>query len=118
MNIYDLKQIETSRLLIRPPKLGDEIELNIYYDESYSNLNLLFSIFGAIFKKDVWTTPLCKYPINEHDKLSPIIASMIKLYMPIALLMGEFLEKLRKENKSTPFPSSDVEALLSKIKLE
>jgi hypothetical protein len=30
MNIYDLKQIETPRLLIRPPKLGDEIELNKY----------------------------------------------------------------------------------------
>ena len=28
MNIYDLKQIQTPRLLIRPPKLGDEIELN------------------------------------------------------------------------------------------
>ena len=28
MNIYNLKQIQTPRLLIRPPKLGDEIELN------------------------------------------------------------------------------------------
>ena len=82
------------------------------YDESYANLNLL----RAIFQKDSWDIRLSECSIDQDDALTPKIVSKIKQYMPVALLMDEFLEKLRKENKSTPFPSTDLMHLLYKNK--
>ncbi len=83
------------------------------YDTSYASLNLLLSIFGAVFKKDPWDVRLREHIAYEPDALSPAIASIIKRHMPIGLIMDEFLEKLRKENKSTPYPDISLKKLLT-----
>lgn len=84
-----------------------------HYDRAYAKLNLLLSIFGAIFKKDQWDIRLREYISYNADELSSPITSIIKRYMPIALCMDEFLEKLRKESKATPYPEIQLGKLLT-----
>lgn len=83
------------------------------YDASYASRNLLLSIFGAIFKKEPWDIRLREYIAYEPDTLSPAIASILKRHMPIGWIMDEFLEKLRKESKSTPYPDILLKKLLT-----
>jgi hypothetical protein len=89
------------------------LKYNQHYDQSYASLNILLSIFGAIFKKDPWDIQLRECISDKQEKLSPTLAHAIKRYMPIALCMDEFLEKLRKESKSTPYPATQLEKLLT-----
>ena len=83
-----------------------------HYDQSYASLNILLSIYGAIFKKDPWDIQLRECILDKQEKLSPAMAHAIKRCMPIALCMDEFLEKLRKESKSTSYPATQLEKLL------
>ncbi len=86
-----------------------------YYDRAYASLNLLLCIFATIFKKDQWEIRLHEYITHEPEKLSPAIESIIKKHTPIALIMDAFMEKLRKESKSTPYPAIQLEKLLNAI---
>lgn len=84
------------------------------YDRAYASLNLLLSIFSAIFKKDQWEIRPHEYVEREEIRLLPAIAKIIEKYAPTALIMDEFLEKLRKKSKLTLYPETQLEKLLTK----
>ena len=48
-----------------------------------------------------------------HNKLTPILARLIKRYGLIALAIYDFFQKLQKESKSTPDPASLLNGLLN-----
>lgn len=83
-----------------------------YYDQAYASLNMLLSIFGAIFKKDPWDIQFRQCILDKPKELSPIISTLIEQHLPVALIMGDFLTTLRKKSKSTPFPATELEKLL------
>ena len=82
-----------------------------HYDDAYASLNLLLCIFATIFKKDQWEIRLHEYITDEPRELSSAIVSIIKQQTPIALIMDAFMEKLRKESKSTLYPAIQLEKL-------
>lgn len=99
---FELTQIETEFL-----------KHHQQYDNAFASLHLLLGIFSLILNKDPWDIRLREcLPIEQH-KLSPIVEKTIKQHMPIALCMDEFLQKLRKESKSTPYPEIQLENLLA-----
>ncbi len=51
--------------------------------------------------------------LNRMTALSNSVANIIKQYAPLAKTLEDFLQKLRKESKSTPHPAMPIENLLT-----
>jgi thiamine kinase-like enzyme len=88
------------------------------YDQACAAVNLLHCIITSLFGKEHWEIRLREYLAGELSNVSPAINTIINRYAPIALLMDEFFEKLQKENKSTPYPATQLEKLLRAISSE
>ena len=72
-------------------------------------------ILIGFFREDDWEIRLEKYIAGVPIDLPPIIANLIKQYAPLAKTLEDFLQKLRKESKSTPYPIMPIEQLLMPI---
>lgn len=81
------------------------------YDQSCAAVNLLHCIITSLFGKEHWDICLREYLAGELSNVPPAINTMINRYAPIALLMDEFFQKLQKESKSTPYPTTQLEKL-------
>ncbi len=111
MNIYDLKQIQTSRLLIRPPKLGDEIELNKAINNSLEALQrwmpwakdpiLETKRLKLIPPKEEDTKALYKILMGSLDQLSPWFSWATK---------DLSIEKVRNETRTDAAAALDIKA--------
>lgn len=86
------------------------------YDEACTAVNLLHCIITSIFGKDHWELKLRQIIENGLNELTPAVAKFIKRYGLIALTMDEFFQKLQKESKFTPYPTSLINDLLKKSK--
>jgi hypothetical protein len=84
-----------------------------HYDNAYASRNLIRCIFATIFEQDQWKIRLYEYISDELRELSPATVSIIKQHTPIALTMDAFMEKLRKESKSTPYPATQLKKLFA-----
>jgi hypothetical protein len=89
------------------------LKLHQHYDCAYASLNLLLCIFATIFEKDQWGIRLHEYITDKPGELSSATVSIIKQHTPIALTMDAFMEKLRKESKSTPYPATQLKKLFA-----
>jgi len=85
------------------------------YDRCATIVNLLHCVITHLFGKDQWEMRLNDFLKGRLKEPSPLITSLIKKYAPIALVMDEFYQKLQKESKSTPYPATKLERLLSDI---
>jgi hypothetical protein len=104
--------------------LSEKFELSIaeaaflkqhrHYDEACAAVNLLHCIIISIFGKDQWEKKLHELIQSEPTQLTPILAACIKRYGSIALMMDDFFQKLQKDSKSTPYPASCINGLLTK----
>lgn len=88
------------------------------YDQACSAVNLLHCIITSLFGKEQWEIRLREYLAGELGNVPPVIAAIMKQYGPIALVMDEFFQKLQKESKSTPYPATQLEKLLTTISSE
>ncbi len=84
------------------------------YDQACAAVNLLHCIVTALFGKERWEIQLQEYEhmISEYRNTLPTIATMIKRYAPIALIMHHFSQKLQKESKAALYPAAQLEKLL------
>jgi hypothetical protein len=85
------------------------------YDQACSAVNLLHCVITSLFGKDQWEISLREYLAGELDAVSPIIATIIKRYAPIAFTMDDFFQKLQKESKATPYPATHIKKLIETI---
>jgi hypothetical protein len=88
------------------------------YDQACAAVNLLHCIITSLFGKEQWEIRLREYLAGELGDVSPEIAAIINRHAPIALIMDEFFQKLKKESKLTPYPATQLEALLATSSLE
>ncbi len=85
------------------------------YDQACAAVNLLHCIITAIFGKERWEISLREYIAGKRGKLAPALATTIKRYAPIALVMDDFFQKLQKESKSTLYPAIQIEKIICKV---
>ena len=88
------------------------------YDQACAAVNLLHCIITSLFGKEHWEIRLREYLAGELNNAPAAINTIINRYAPVALLMDEFFQKLQKESKSTPYPATQLEKLLSTSSLE
>lgn len=88
------------------------------YDQACAAVNLLHCVITSLFDKEHWEIRLREYLAGELSKAPPAINTIINRYAPMALLMDEFFQKLQKESKSTPYPTTQLEKLLRTISSE
>lgn len=82
------------------------------YDEACAAVNLLHCVITSMFGKDKWEQKLRELIESNPNQLTPILARLIKHYGWTALAMNDFFQKLQKESKSTPYPTSLLNGLL------
>lgn len=82
------------------------------YEQAFAAVNLLHRIITSLFGKEHWEICLRENLTGELTNVPPAIKTIINRYAPIALLMDEFLQKLQKERKSTPYPTAQLEKLM------
>ncbi len=96
----------------------DFFNRHLNYDQCSTITNLLHCIITHLFGKDNWEISLRLYLDGGRGELSPALSSMIRRYAPIALTMDTFYRKLQKQSKSTPYPTAELDCLLSNIGME
>jgi N-acetylglutamate synthase-like GNAT family acetyltransferase len=84
------------------------------YDQCVSVTNFLLCIIGCIFGKDPWEIKIVDYIGDKLEELEPPIASFIKRYSEIAIIITKFFQDMQKMSKSTPYPEKQLEHLLAK----
>jgi hypothetical protein len=89
------------------------LRLHQSYDQAWAAANLLHFVTTLFFGKEYCEISMLEYLTRELIDATSLISAMIKQYTPITLCMDEFFEKLRKESKSTPYPTAQLEKLLS-----
>jgi serine/threonine protein kinase len=77
------------------------------YDNYSAFTNLLHCFVTQYAEKDNWIESLRKFMNENIYKLSPQMASVIKRYAPIAVLMDKFYRELQRD-KTTLYPAKEL----------
>lgn len=86
------------------------------YDYASSTVNLMHTVLTSYLGKDNWDMILSKFIDPKFDINIPIsVKKLLSKYHGVALKMHEFYKAIQSD-KSTPFPSSELNALLKKSK--
>ena len=92
------------------------IKNNANYDYASGTVNLMHTVLTSYLGKDNWDTILSKFTDPKFDINIPIgVKRLLTKYHSVALKMHEFYKAIQSD-KSTPFPSSELNALLPKSK--
>ncbi len=84
------------------------------YDRSSVLINFLYTVITHTFGEKDWIIQLTECLKYEKTWI-PYLESLVKCYAPVAFTMNEFYQNIRKETKSTIFPTSHLSNLLAEI---
>jgi len=83
------------------------------YDQAHAALCLIRCIITSTFGINQWELKLRDIVEGEFDELTPSIAAVFQRYGAIALVMNDFLQKIRQKSKLTPYPASLLDTFYS-----
>lgn len=83
-----------------------------HYDQAYAVLNIVRSIMIGYFGEENWELRLEEYVAGKPFSFPPLVADIVKQYAPLAKTLEDFLQKLRKESKTTAYPALALEKLI------
>jgi len=95
-----------------------ETELNFLkrhqnYDQCYTRAHLVKWILMELFGIENYDNVLHEYASGKTKALAPTIEAIVICYLPIAIMMHEFFQKL-KNSVTTPYPTDALDMLLQK----
>ncbi|MBP6869804.1 hypothetical protein KBC04_02900 [Candidatus Babeliales bacterium] len=94
------------------------LEMHKNYDKIYVQTDLVFNIFEALkFEEQQAVAVLKKYKAGDRTMTKSVyITSILKKYAQSALLIDDFMIKLRSESKLTPYPALEIEDTLAIVR--
>ncbi|HCU6011399.1 TPA: hypothetical protein OUZ74_003502 [Legionella pneumophila] len=85
------------------------------YDKCYTAAHLVKWILMELFGIENYSSTLDDYACGKGKPLAPAIETIVMRYLPIAIVMHEFFQKL-KESTTTPYPTAELERVCANIK--
>jgi hypothetical protein len=85
------------------------------YDKCYTAAHLVKWILMELFGIENYCSILGEYASGKGKPLEPTIETIVMRYLPIAVVMHEFFQKL-KESTTTPYPTAELERVCANIK--
>lgn len=84
-------------------------------DQCFTIVNLLRCLTTSILGEDAWKDVLSAVEHKELNSynLSDFVTNLIEQYGDMAVVMDKFYKDLKKSSKFTPYPSNELEQLLS-----
>ncbi|MCX5925080.1 MAG: serine/threonine-protein kinase [Candidatus Dependentiae bacterium] len=83
------------------------------YDTAYTFGYFMYCIVIHLYGRNNWEQDLQEYLDGFKGEVAPFIASFIKRYAHIARASSAFFHKLQYETKTTPYPTHELEKLLT-----
>jgi RimJ/RimL family protein N-acetyltransferase len=90
-----------------------DVELDFFkqhqnYDQCYTMAHLVKWILMELFGIENYSSVLSEYASGNGRPLAPTIEAIVMRYLPIAVVMHEFFQKL-KESSITPYPTIELD---------